>query len=954
MRRLRLRAFLASLAALATALVFLGPAGADQLLREGFEGTDPLWVKGAADGVSREVAHKITDERPFRGQHCEFIQVTVESGTSVYYTFDTGRAPVTDDLKASLWLRGNRPGTQLMARVVLPHEPNPDRIEESMTVLLRGDGYDKAGRWQRLDLSRPPKLLRDQQELLRLQLKRDVNVADAYVDRLVINVNGGPGDNQVWIDNLEIGPVADASPFKTTGRGNPSKVSPLTPTPRGGRLVELKRDSLWVNKKPFFPSGIRWSDTPLDALKDAGFNTLFFDAGVKPEAISEAAAKGFMVVPSMPLPENPKVADALASAVQRFTANDNVLFWDVGGGGLAKEQARAAATVASLIRGGNSQLPIAVDVWDGFQDYRMMTSSNLMIGMHRWPLMTGLELGQYRDWLTQRRNLARYKGVPDPFSWTWVQTHLPDWYTALVYDRTGSGPPFDEPIGPQPEQIRLLTYVALGSGCRGMGFWSDRFLADSHTGQDRLLTLALLNRELSMIEQLLLTSQAPEWVETSVPEVKAAVFRPLPEGGRGVVILPMWLGSGGQFVPAQGAYNNLTITLPLPQYLQAWEVLPGVVRPVEKTTRGPGGMQITLKEFDLTSAIVCTSDVELLVEFQKAERNNHQLAAQWAHDLAVAELKKVRTVYEHLDQAGHRLPDGPALLAKAERSLQQTEDLWDAHKYGEAYLEAQRALRPLRILQRASWEDARKDLVAGGGDPGRTALKLTRGQAPADAARPAAATPAGTATATALTTTLDTPVSSPYAVSFYTLPRHWRFMDEVRACTPAANVLPGGDFEAPPGGWPEAWLEQKVTLPSDPVALSADRVAEEPKEGKQCLRLRIKAKDPLHAPAALERTFLAVHTPAVRLTPGTLVRVTGWVRLPGGVGASTDGALVYDSAGGEPLAIRLTAAQPKWKQFTLYRKVPSTGTINVTLALTGLGTAYFDDVKIEPLQPAAH
>jgi hypothetical protein len=418
-----------------------------------------------------------------------------------------------------------------------------------------------------------------------------------------------------------------------------------------------------------------------------------------------------------------------------------------------------------------------------------------------------------------------------------------------------------------------------------------------------------------------------------------------------VVILPMWLGSGGQFVPAQGAYNNLTITLPLPQYLQAWEVLPGVVRPVERAVRVPGGVQITLKEFDLTTAIVCTSDVNLIVEFQQAERNNHQDAAHWAHDLAVVELKKVRTVYERLDQVGHKLPDGPALLAKAERSLQQTEDLWDAHKYGEAYLEAQRALRPLRILQRASWEDARKDLV-GGPDAART---VTRAQAPTEPgpAAPVSRPVNGPASLSGYAALLDTPVSSPYAVSFYTLPRHWQFMDEVRACTPAANVLPGGDFEAPPGDWPEAWLEQKVTMPSDGVELSTDRVTDEPKEGKQCLRLRIKAKDPLHSPAALERTFLAVHTPAVRLPAGTLVRVTGWVRLPGGVGASTDGALVYDSAGGEPLAIRLTGAQPKWKQFTLYRKVPSTGTINVTMALTGIGTAYFDDVKIEPLQPAA-
>ena len=53
------------------------------------------------------------------------------------------------------------------------------------------------------------------------------------------------------------------------------------------------------------------------------------------------------------------------------------------------------------------------------------------------------------------------------------------------------------------------------------------------------------------------------------------------------------------------------------------------------------------------------------------------------------------------------------------------------------------------------------------------------------------------------------------------------------------------------------------------------------------------------------------------------------------------------SAGGENLAVRLTEPLP-WKKFTLYRRVPSTGTIRVMLALTGLGNAHFDDLRIEP------
>src|SRR5262249_43823035 len=153
------------------------------------------------------------------------------------------------------------------------------------------------------------------------------------------------------------------------------------------------------------------------------------------------------------------------------------------GGGLTDEETPQVTELVRLVRSADPQRPVGADAWDGFKPY----SRNLdLVGAHRWPLMTGLELTQYRAWLNQRRLLAR-SGV---FLWTWVQTHLPDWYTQLVYERASSAG-FEEPIGPQPEQIRLLTYTALASGCRGLGFWSDRFLADSHQGRDRLLALAL-------------------------------------------------------------------------------------------------------------------------------------------------------------------------------------------------------------------------------------------------------------------------------------------------------------------------------------------------------------------------------------------------------------------------------------------------------------------------------
>ena len=116
--------------------------------------------------------------------------------------------------------------------------------------------------------------------------------------------------------------------------------------------------------------------------------------------------------------------------------------------------------------------------------------------------------------------------------------------------------------------------------------------------------------------------------------------------------------------------------------------------------------------------------------------------------------------------------------------------------------------------------------------------------------------------------------------------------------------------------------------------------------------LQIKPKNEKSVPQALERTLLAITSPPVQLKPGTLVQVSGWVCIPEPITASADGALFYDSAGGEPLAVRLSEPTP-WKKYTLYRRVPASGTIQVTLALTGIGTVYFDDVRIEPLVPAS-
>ncbi|MSQ95145.1 MAG: hypothetical protein EXR98_11400 [Gemmataceae bacterium] len=896
--------------------------------RNGFE-SKPGWAKGGADAAFDVTAHKIDDRDPHNGRGSEYIELDAKQGKFIHYVYPVGKAPITEELRASLWLRSNRTGMQIMARVVLPKERDPNNVDYLLTTYIRGDTYQQAGQWQMVELSRPVKLAKEQQQLMNAQLgnKRQVDFTGAYIDALVLNLYAGPGPTKVWIDDMEVGPVTQSPPFQTVERkdnANPSKGASIT-RPANASVVEFNANRLTVGNRRMLFRAIRYTDTMLPVLRSAGFNSVFFERDVNPAMLKEASELGLWIVPEFRVTNDQGAAlspDDITRQIQRYADNDAILFHRIGGL-LSLENATLVARATQVARGADPAHPIAADVWDGLLPYSRSVN---LVGVHRFPLMTTLELPKYREWIEARRRLAN----PGTFTWTWIQTHLPDWYSEILYNQNAKAE-FKEPVGPQPEQIRLLAYTALASGCRGLAYWSDRFLADSHQGRDRLLACALLNQEMDMLEPLLVTVEdPPQWIDTSVTAIKAAVMR----CDKGVLVLPIWQGKSSQFVPGQAAVSKLVITVPqVPKTAQAWEVSPGDVRGL-KVERVDTGVRVTLPEFGLTSAILFTADTNLVGRFQDQARARRQDAAQWSHDMAFHEYEKVVKVQAELEKQGVTIADANSLLNDSKRRLEKSQQLWKTRNFSEAYHEAERALRPVRILMRAHWE------------------KAVRG--------------------------LDTPVASPYAVSFFTLPRHWQFMDQVRKPGTALgrNQLRGGDFELAPERKLEGWKESRETL--DDLELIADRVSElnamrldakDPKnakktesksispkgpvypvEGRQCAMLQIKPHEGRLPPSALERTHVSLTSSDVKLPAGTLVQISGWVNIPAPITASPDGAMMFDNAGGEPLAIRWTESTA-WKKYTVYRRVPASGTINVTLTMTGIGTVYFDDVRVEPLIP---
>src|SRR5262249_18339375 len=136
------------------------------------------------------------------------------------------RALLNKDFSASVWVKAKRKGIQIRVRMVLPRVPNPQKASEAFSTYLDGDIYENIDNWQRLEFHDLPKLLKDKQQLLRVELNRDVDMSDAFVDQLIVNLYTGPGRNQIWLDEVEIGPVTEDRPQRTEqspGSSGPAK-----------------------------------------------------------------------------------------------------------------------------------------------------------------------------------------------------------------------------------------------------------------------------------------------------------------------------------------------------------------------------------------------------------------------------------------------------------------------------------------------------------------------------------------------------------------------------------------------------------------------------------------------------------------------------------------------------------------------------------------------------------
>lgn len=929
---------LAGLLALALIATAISPCSAGEEFRETFEGERPTCAIRLDSSQARLLAHRIHDGLFHSGRASENVKVESASGGAILrieHTLPPSRA--IDDLDVSLWVRSNRSGAVLALRLVFPNQQHTE-TGDVLTATLLGDMYTKPREWQQLHCRTTDKQLLRELQLLRGRLKTDIDTQGMYVDRLILAAELGAGVTDVFMDDLHAAPiVATADAAVQQAAHEESVRSP----------VEFRLDRLLVAGVPFFPRVVPDHGESAGTLAGMNFNVGWVPDFQDGDRLNELRRQGLWAtaVPPRAVGVSGELLKAEDASLIPFSHETGpILFWMMGA---RVPEARVGELRGSIVQVQSAdrdvRRPVAVDVAGA--ERIVSREERILLSASRHALHTSFSLGDCRQWLAQRRNMA----IPGTFFWTWIQTEpAPE----IAMRRAGAE---RNPMIIEPELYRLQGCAALAAGCRALGYWTTTSLEGDLPGhRERRLALTQLNLEWKLLEPWLATGRLMAVVPFSIAggqteparqlslpfgtgisarlerdaqlrsrdarlreserlpgELRAAILR----SDFGVLILPIWLQENAQFVPGHMAGNEATIIVPgADEFASAWEVTTTGIRNLPPLAPGQGsygrqrvkgGLKVVLPKLDQTAAIVLTSDPALVTRLREKIAEIQEQSAQVTVELAEAKLERVRAVDAQLVQLGVGEPDAHSLLGSAASWAARARNALGSGDFHGAREAAANSLQLVRILQRAHWERAVR--------------------------------------------TLSSPVASPHTLCFETLPDHWRLMARLGRshADGRGNLLPCGDFEVHnavemvQAGWKHSQES------SEGIHATAELFAH-PRSGSYCLRLIAIPASGQDPPLVVEHPPATVQTPSIPVRAGQILHISGWVRVMSPISTNLDGAVLYDSILGRAGAIRWREAQD-WKRFELIREADRDDDFSLTIALCGLG-----EIRVDDLQVIAH
>lgn len=944
--------------------------------QDSFEDDRPKWVREEVDAPVDWLVHDRSDLAARDGNRSERFVFKAGPGSGVYASYAVPKIAITDDLTLKLNLRSNLGGMRLLARIVFPEDKDPDTGRPSF-VVVAGDSYENVGVWQRLTVANLPAEMERQARLLRIRTQRKVPTQGAYLERVIVNLYGGAGETTIYLDDLRIAPV-DPSVIsnriaRQTATTEDAEIQNPAEPKLGVHRVALQGGQLRRDGIGWFFSLIDAPGADWDQLLRMGFDVLSIEAGETSEAVADATRMGFLLSPRVGqgrLVPDDDPANVIARA-RKFPLQEAVAFWDVGRNlGLTIDEPSSQKQLErnrNLVRSIHDQAAVAATQGQPFSDlvsgqvsgrfagYAIPQNHLELMAIDPTTWSASKPFSDVAAYLQQRKDLTTLANPAGILFWGWVSARGE---TAAARQLWGFDPPpiWGQPRR-QPEQIRLESYLTMASGFRGIGIRGDADLTRA-AGRPVLLELGFLNEEIDLVEAILSDQQGPiQPIACFPPDPPMQVSRNgisdlgsrnvvseelgahpsirgsainLPEK-RGRLVFIADLEEYAQWQPPQMSVNNLTVRIPgTAENSTAYLVSPGEVRVLERR-RVPGGLQLVIPEFDTTALILLTTDDNLAEWMKAAVARNRAMASAMAIEQAELQLAWATEVHNRLANDGIGLQNAGQWQTLSQERIQSARESQAREDFAQAWAEARRALRPLRIMMRDHWMQAYRYFQ-------EVARYNLRDPSTPDTAGQPASLPG-----------LVQPMASPGLVAFNTLPQHYLWCSWIRDGRFTDNSVLGGSFDNPDEIRTAGWINLcRQAEGRTGAALSA----EAPGGKGRVLRLNVSRRADARIDelaSFVDNPVAMVRTHPIRVNPREFLRIRVKVRMPKPQQPGAGGLLIEDSLGGPALAFRSTAAIPEWSEVVLYRRVVDETAMTVKLGLAGDGDVFFDDLRVERL-----
>jgi len=887
------------------------PAGEPiEAIVEGRAGTAPSdWRLDTEDSSVRVLINDRLDGSSSTGESIQHLKLRSTVQTDIHLTRPVTRARVNDELSYSIRVRTDRVQVQLFAHVILPRTKHP-HTGKPLAVLLDGSIYRQIGVWDRVELkllteklNRSIRALREEYRSRLGKQRLKIDGREAYVNRLVLKVYDGSRQLNVWLGEpktegllpVDNGPIANADvtpvSYNQAARGSTAAAT-----------IRMNGETLLVNNSPFFPRMLQYQGEPLSQVIRRGFNTLWFDKAPAEWILMEAKRLDFWIVcPPPQLSGTSPIADSY----------DRVLAWDLGSGLSQGHLSRLRQQVEHIRRVD----PIRGRPLIGAVQSETWSHSRLLdiLWLDVWPPGTSFEMSRVSQTLRTRKRLAR-PGTP---VWVRVPTQLAE-QTCRQLTSLKHSPRADfqatnvaHSINPaladvEFQQLRLLTHAALASGARGICYGSRSPLASRESASVRFAMLELLNLELSLIQPWIGNGTvAPmESLNDNLLQITSYEL----ERSRLLVVLHIAPGAQYTVSPPDPAVQSFTAS-GTPASYSAYEILPAELRRLSGDY-AKGGIRVVLDRPAIVSLVLLTADPLALKSFGDKYAQMADRPIQLYRQIVEAEFSKTeQSIIEasrHL-AAGAVNTDSSQALAAVRKKLDDADYSLERRRAVEAGVTLSSAHNYLARIRREQWEQTVREFRS--------------------------------------------PVSSPCCVSFTALPLHWPLREKLSKTSLTDNLLAGGEFENLDWTKRAGWRHHDHITAG--LSATVELSSEKPFSGEYSLRLSVVADDPEATDRVIESAPLWITSPAISVTPGSTMRIHGWVRCGDVISGSNDGLLIVDSIGSVSLAERIRKTNG-WQEFTLYRQVQSDQReLSVTFAMTGLGEVFLDGITIQAFGSAA-